>query len=107
MTNTDNGSDKFGKIFVTDTFSLSTPNASYLNTGTVTSDSLNLTIGGDFVHESDTLENFIFNNLAITTGNFTNNATIVASLILESQKWVICTNTGEVVVLVQILLLFQ
>ena len=96
LTNTDNGSDKFGKIFVTDTFSLSTPNASYLNTGTVTSDSLNLTIGGDFVHESDTLENFIFNNLAITTGNFTNNATIdlAGNLGITANSFV---NTGEVV----------
>ena len=47
------------------------------NGGTVSSDSLNLTIGGDFVHESTTLNNFTFNNLAITTaGNYTQGATI-------------------------------
>ena len=75
--NNHNGTTQLGKIFVIDTFSLSTPNASYTNTGTVTSDSLNLTIGGDFTHESTTLEDFTFNNLAITTdGTFTNNDTI-------------------------------
>ena len=74
--NNHNGTTQLGKIFVIDTFSLSTPNASYTNTGTVTSDSLNLTIGGDFTHESTTLNNFTFNNLAITTDSFTNNTII-------------------------------
>ena len=54
--NNHNGTTQLGKIFVTDTFFLSTPSASYTNTGTVTSDSLNLTIGGDFTYESTTLE---------------------------------------------------
>ena len=76
FSNNDNGGTQLGKIFVIDTFSLSTPNASYTNTGTVTSDSLNLTIGGDFTHESTTLEDFTFNNLAITTDSFTNNTII-------------------------------
>ena len=69
FSNNDDGENKLGKIFVTDIFSLSTPSASYTNTGTVTSDNLNLIIGGDFVHESDTLEKFTFNNLAITATN--------------------------------------
>ena len=73
--NNHNGSTQLGNIVVTDIFSLSTPNASYTNTGTVSSDSLNLTIGGDFVHYSTTLNNFTFNNLAITTeGDFTSYA---------------------------------
>ena len=67
--NNHNDSDQLGKIFVTDTFSLSTPSASYTNTGAVTTDSLNLTIGGDFTYESTTLNNFSFNNLAITATN--------------------------------------
>ena len=64
-----NGSSQLGKIVVTDTFSLSTPSANYRNTGTVESDSLNLATSGDFTHESTTLNNFTFNNLAITTAS--------------------------------------
>ena len=55
--NNDNGSTQLGNIVVTDTFSLSTPNASYTNTGTVSSDSLSLTIGGDFDYVADYLNN--------------------------------------------------
>ena len=75
--NNHNGSTQLGNIVVTDIFSLSTPNASYTNTGTVSSDSLNLIIGGDFVHYSTTLNNFTFNNLAFTiAGDFTSYANI-------------------------------
>ena len=79
FSNNHNGVTQLGKIVVTDIFSLSTPSASYTNTGTVAADSLNLIIGGYFVHESDTLENFTFNNLAITATNsaFMNNAALV------------------------------
>ena len=63
---TTTGLTQLGKIFVTDIFSLST--TSYTNTGTVTSDSLNLTIGGNFSHESTTLNNFTFNNLNLNVG---------------------------------------
>ena len=68
--NNHNGGTHPGNIVVTDTFSLSTPNASYTNTGTVSSDSLNLTIGGDFANNTTTLNNFTFNNLAITTEGY-------------------------------------
>ena len=78
--NNHNGSTQLGNIVVTDTFSLSTPNASYTNTGTVSSDSLNLTIGGDFTHYSTTLNNFTFNNLAITTeGYYANYANLTVN----------------------------
>ena len=62
--NNDNGSTQLGNIVVTDTFSLSTPNASYTNTGTVSSDSLSLIIGGDFDYVADYLniENFSINH---------------------------------------------
>ena len=66
--NNRNGSTQLGKIFVTDTFSLSTPSASYTNTGTVESDSLNLATSGDFTHESTTLNNFTFNDLNLNVG---------------------------------------
>ena len=60
-----------------DTFSLSIPNASYTNTGTVASDSLKLTIGDDFINNTATLNNFTFNNLAITTqGDYTQSGAI-------------------------------
>ena len=55
--NNHNGSTQLGNIVVTDIFSLSTPNASYTNTGTVASDSLSLTIGGDFDYVADYLNN--------------------------------------------------
>ena len=42
FSNNHNGSDQLGDIVVTDTFSLSTPSASYTNTGTVASAILNL-----------------------------------------------------------------
>ena len=70
--NNHNGSDQLGDIVVTDTFSLSIPSqTSYTNTGTVSSDSLDLTIGGDFAHDGSSFNNFAFNNSAITTmGNY-------------------------------------
>ena len=73
FSNNDDGSTQLGNIVVTDTFSLSTPNASYTNTGTVASDSLSLIIGGDFTHYSTTLNNFTFNNLGITTAGYFSN----------------------------------
>ena len=70
--NNHNGSDQLGDIVVTDTFSLSIPSqTSYTNTGTVASAILDLTIGGDFAHDGSSLNNFAFNNFAITTmGNY-------------------------------------
>ena len=61
--NNDNGSTQLGNIVVTDTFSLSTPICKLeLNTGTVSSDSLSLIIGGDFEHVADYLNNAITTN---------------------------------------------
>ena len=73
FSNNDNGSTKLGNIVVTDTFSLSIPNASYTNTGTVSSDSLNLIIGGDFTYNGGDFNGFTFNNLAITTAGYFSN----------------------------------
>ena len=76
FSNNHNGNTQLGKIVVTDIFSLSTPNASYTNTGTVATDSLNLTTSGNFDHESGILGNFTFNNLSIIADNYTQGVTI-------------------------------
>ena len=57
---------------IADIFSLSIPSqTSFSNTGTVSLDSLELTIGGDFAHDESSLNNFAINNFAITTmGNY-------------------------------------
>ena len=50
------------------------------NTGTVSSDSLNFILTDSFTHESTTLNNFTFNNLAITTeGYYANNANLTVN----------------------------
>ena len=102
FSNNDNGGTQLGKIVVTDIFSLSTPSASYTNTGTVASAILNLITSGDFVYNSATLNRFTFNNLAFTiAGDFTSYANIdIAgdlSIQVSGEASLDVSNTGAVI----------
>ena len=46
------------------------------NDSTISADSLNLITSGNFINNSDILENFTFNNLAITANNYTQGVAI-------------------------------
>ena len=100
FSNNDNGSTQLGNIVVTDTFSLSTPNASYTNTGTVSVDTFALSIAGNFDYATNYL-----NNGNITTinqyfiardGDFTNNTSIdlVGDLGITANNFI---NTGGII----------
>ena len=79
FSNNDNGGSQLGKIVVTDIFSLSTPSASYTNTGTVSVDTVALSVAGDFDYVTDFLNNNINTNINTNRlnlnvgGNFSNN----------------------------------